>query len=541
MFERDKIAEQVRNDKFIIPRKFLVFFALLAVIFLFTSCVTEITQPTRQDNYFNVYQIFVGSFYDSDGDGIGDLRGITMKLDYIGEILGADAIWLTPINPSPTYHKYDVTDYTAIDPDFGTLQDFKDLIEAANERGIAVIKDLVVNHTSTEHPWFQNALEEIQYQKDFHYFNYYNFTHIRQPSHYPAGGGFYYEAVFWSGMPDLNWDNADVRREFEEIVKFWLDLGVAGFRLDAAKHIYENDHAANIAFWTWFAEMCRAVDPNVYLVAEVWDTDSVMVPYYLSGLESLMNFTFAGANGIITNSINRQNGNDLAFNIERYDTIIRRHNENAINAVFISNHDMDRSAEYFGGDEEKMKLAVAIQLLIPGNSFIYYGEEIGMTGRGRDENKRAPMVWSLTDQTGQTNPPQNATYVPVMSEGVAEQLAREDSLLNYYRAILEIKNRHPAIARGIPTRLPTTPINRFIGAYMVTHGETSLIIVHNLSPQPQTAIFPDTGTAADVTFLEGISALSGADSTGFNWDYEILSIEMPGYGTAILSINANQE
>lgn len=206
------------------------------------------------DNYRTYYEVFVYSFYDSDGDGIGDLKGLTENLDYINDgdpetdtDLGCNGIWLMPVMPSTTYHKYDVTDYEAIDPEYGTMDDFTTLVDGCHKRGINVIIDFVMNHTSSQHEWFQTAYQYLQSlpegaepdASECPYVDYYNFSKEKLGGYYPVDGtDWYYEGQFWSEMPDLNWDNEALKTEFEQIVQFWLDLGVDGFRLDAVKEFY---------------------------------------------------------------------------------------------------------------------------------------------------------------------------------------------------------------------------------------------------------------------------------------------------------------
>ena len=428
---------------------------LLFVVLLNVSCADSQTTEHTSINR-NYYQIFVGSFYDSDGDGIGDLQGIIHKLDYLGspdgeDSLGITGIWLTPINPSPTYHKYDVTDYYSIDPAFGTMEDFEMLIAESKARDISIIIDLVINHTSSRHPWFLAALEEIETGSQPYYRNFYNFVEeVPGSGYHPTVGGLYYEAHFWSEMPDLNMDSGELRAEIADIARFWLEKGVAGFRLDAAMHIY-NSQGQNIEFWTWFVNMCREINEDVFLVGEVWSNEVTIMPFFETGL-ALFNFPFSGHDGTILRSINTGNGDRLASELERYDHEIRLRNPDGINCLFLSNHDTGRSAGFIM-DPDIQKLAAAVYLMVPGSPFIYYGEEIGMTGSGIDENKRTAMFWSATDSTGITNNPANATNNRTPDEGVAEQLADPDSLLNYYRAIIALKAKHPDIFDGAITKV----------------------------------------------------------------------------------------
>ena len=263
------------------------------------------TENVPDDNYRTYYEVFVYSFYDSDGDGIGDLKGVTEKLDYINDgdsttdtDLGCNGIWLMPIMPSTTYHKYDVTDYEDIDPEYGTLDDFKTLIDACHERGINVIIDLVMNHTSSGHEWFQTAYKYLQNlpqgtepdASECPYVDYYNFSREKKNGYYPVEGtDWYYEGQFWSEMPDLNWDNEAVKTEFEQIVQYWLNLGVDGFRLDAVKEFYSGADEKNIAVLTWFNNMVKAKKEDAYLVGEAWSASNIYSNYFWFILKEIKN------------------------------------------------------------------------------------------------------------------------------------------------------------------------------------------------------------------------------------------------------------
>ncbi|MDR2600662.1 MAG: alpha amylase, partial [Oscillospiraceae bacterium] len=428
----------------------------------------------------NFYQIFVGSFYDSNGDGSGDLQGIIHQLDYLNngtgeDSLGINGIWLTPIHPSPTYHKYDVMDYYAIDPKFGTMEDFEQLVAECNERNISLIMDLVLNHTSSRHPWFLAALEEIRNDSEPFYRDFYIFTEERLGAgYYPTVGGLFYKAHFWGEMPDLNMDNEHLRAEVVNIVKFWLDKGVAGFRLDAVMHVYDS-LSQNVEFWTWFVDICKEIKEDVFLVGEVWSNEQVIMSYFPTGL-SLFNFPFSGHDGTIARSINNGSGARLATELERYYNEMRMRHPDVTNCMFLSNHDTGRSAGFLI-DPNKRRLAAAIYLLAPGNPFIYYGEEIGMTGTGIDENKRTAMLWSTTDETGMTRNPAGTTNTNRPDEGVAEQLLNPDSLLNYYRAIIRLKANHQDIFDGVISKVDIE--NTGICAIQVGN----VIVLHNLTDE----------------------------------------------------------
>ena len=491
--------------------------ALLLALMCLVGCVSR--PPEHTSARRNTYEVFVGSFRDSDGDGIGDLRGLISKLDYLNnkrnkDCLGVNGLWLMPIMPSPTYHKYDVTDYYAIDPDYGTMEDFERLIAECAARDIHVIIDLVLNHTSSKHPWFLAALEELRAGSAPRYQNYYNFTGEKRGSgYYPAPGGLYYEAFFWSEMPDLNMDNEELRGEIAEIAKFWLAKGVAGFRLDAANHIY-NSQGNNIEFWTWFSGICREISEDVFLVGEVWSEELELLPYYESGLD-VFNYPFSGHSGTISKCLSSGNGDGLASAIERVDQQIRLRRPDGIHCPFLSNHDNGRSAGFIP-DPNKRKLAAAVYLMIPGSPFIYYGEEIGMTGSGVDENMRTAMLWSSSDPTGITRNPEGAGNVKTPSEGVAEQLGNPDSLLNYYRAVLALKAKYPDILDGEVTKADMGER----GLCAIRTG--SVIVMHNL-----------TGETVEAP-LAGVSLGGFVSPTGEKVVEKSGVLILPPYASAVL-------
>ncbi|MDR1540672.1 MAG: alpha amylase [Clostridiales bacterium] len=483
--------------------------------------------------YGNYYEIFVGSFYDSDGDGMGDLNGITQRLDYINDknpdsktSLHVDGIWLMPIMPSPSYHKYDVTDYFSIDPAYGTMKDFENLLKECKNRGVKVIIDLVLNHTSNQHPWFLKAAEELAEGAPGEFAAYYNVKDTLTTGFHPFGTGgpqdLYYQGVFVDAMPDLNFDNENVKKEIEKIAKFWLDKGVAGFRLDAIKHIY-SDQGQNVEFIKWFSDYCRSVKKDVFLVGEVWSAAAEINAYAASGINSLFNFPFAQQTGIIANAIGQGAGEYFSNNLIKSRQALLESNPDAIDAPFLSNHDLDRSAVYFSNDLAKQKMAAALYLFMPGNPFIYYGEEIGMTGSGKDENKRAPFHWSASDSIGETSGPSGMTSYIAPEKGAAEQLQDENSLLRFYIDAVALKNKHPAIAKGA-----TSPIdsgNKAVAAYQQTDGKSAIIILHNLGFDQASVTLP----AESSYELAGFLAASGGDvSLRGN------SVDLPGFSSTII-------
>ncbi len=444
------------------------------------------------------YEVFVYSFRDSDGDGIGDLKGITEKLDYINDgdpatdsDLGVEGIWLTPIMPSDTYHKYDVRDYKSIDPDFGTLEDFEALLEACHARGVKVIIDLVMNHTSSAHPWFTAAREyltalpegEEPDAAECPYVDYYNFSREMMPGGCALGDtGWYYEAPFWSEMPDLNLRNPQVRAEFEDIVSFWLDLGVDGFRLDAAKEFVSGDVAANVEILTWLTGAVKAISPEAYLVAEVWNDMSTYTQYYASGIDSVFNFAFADTKGIIASALKNNTGSGYGSRIEEFEALASGYSESYIDAPFYTNHDMGRSAGYYPGEdgERQVKMAEAMNLLMSGSAFLYYGEEIGMKGAGKDENKRAPMYWSAGEDPGLCSGPPDMDSVAMTYPPLDEQLGEGGSIYNFVVQTIRLREAHSAISSG-KTSFEEELSPEGTCVLRKTSGDEEVLLVFNLT------------------------------------------------------------
>ncbi len=492
------------------------------------------------DNYRTTYEIFVYSFCDSDGDGIGDLNGVTEKLDYIGDNdpktttdLGCNQIWLTPVFPSPTYHKYDATDYKNIDPQFGSLEDFDHLVQESHDRGIRVLLDLAVNHTSVQHPWFEEAAAYLQKKaadgnklqiteadiESCPYLAYYNFAAAPSDGYAPlAGNDWYYEARFWEGMPDLNLDNEAVRSEIAEIAAFWLDRGVDGFRLDAVTSYYTEQAGKNIDFLSWLNDTVKAVKPDAYLVGECWTDQNTYAKYYESGVDSFFDFAFAGQDGIIANVVRGNKGAAYyAEAMQAEEALYREYNPDFVNAPFYTNHDMARSTGYYAYDDgTKTKLAGALNLLMTGNATIYYGEEIGMKGSGKDENKRAPMQWSDdAGAPGMCQGPPEMDAVAMKFDSLKQQQEDPTSVWNYYRQAIALRNRIPVLARGTTTVL-TELSNRDVCVFSRQMEERAneakpfvpALVVINPSKEVQTVDL--TQTKYKTSRLEG-SLLVGED------------------------------
>lgn len=417
---------------------------LLALCLLLSACGEQRREPelnVMDDKYRNWYEVFVYSYYDSDGDRIGDLGGLAEKLDYISQ-LGMNGIWLMPIMPSPSYHKYDVTDYYDIDPQYGTLEDFSAMLEKAHSLGIDVIIDLVLNHTSNEHPWFQSA----KAGEDSEYRDWYNWSDSPQDGYAKAGEA-YYECRFVNTMPDLNLDNPEVRAEIENILRFWLeDVGVDGFRLDAVTSYYTGSAEKNIAFLDWLGETARGISPDCYLVGEAWTDLYEIADYCEADIDSFFLFPVAQQGGYIEEIL----GPDVKEPGTSYGNVTRlleqRLPQDTIPAPFLGNHDTARAASFLGPDVEKQKMAAGLLAMMRGGTYVYYGDEIGMLGSATDPDKRLGVLWTTLSEV--TRCPPGTTVANYVQPSVAEQLEDPDSLLNYYAAAMRLRNENPEIARG---------------------------------------------------------------------------------------------
>ncbi len=474
------------------------------------------------DNYRNYYEIFVYSFYDSDGDGIGDLNGVTEKLDYIQE-MGFNGIWLMPIMPSTTYHKYDTTDYCAVDREYGTVEDFRRLAEECHKRGIRIILDLVINHSSSKNQWFLDACAYLRTLEDgaepdpaeCPYVDYYHFSRERENGSYYdiRGCDWYYEGVFWSEMPDLNLDCEALRSELEEIAKFWVELGADGFRMDAAMHYEEGDTAFNTETLHWLYSYCKSLDPDFYMVSEVWAGLSTIAGYYASETPSMFNFDAADAEGkLIKAARGTYPAGSLVKDMLRYQEEFTSVYADYIDAPFITNHDMSRVANALLSNADDLKMACGYLMMMNGSPFVYYGEEIGMKSSGtKDENKRLAMIWSDTDPTGMTNGPKDADAgIESAFPGVAEQRIDGASILNYYKRALRLRNENPEIARGTIS-LVEPLCDGHQAAITKTYEGSTIGIVYNSSDEEIRVTL--TGTELEQMQIRGYLTLNGEEIT----------------------------
>ncbi len=455
------------------------------------------TNNLREKNpkYDIYYEIFVRSFADSDGDGIGDFNGVTENLDYLSD-LGVTAIWLMPINETDTdwdsYHGYRIKDYYNVNPEYGTMEDLENLIIEANKLDINVVMDLVINHTSDTHPWYVEARND----QSSKYRDYYMWT---------AGNNAY--ESFDGGMKDLNLDSPVVVDEVKNIISFWLNKGMSGFRFDAAKHFFQRNKdfktAQEIAKTYVFLRELKAhaitINPNTFFVGEVFDYYYQSYKEYYYGLDSLFDFYAAGE---IWDKIGAGNSKRLLVSnlIKSYD-FYKLSNPDFIPSNFIGNHDLNRIASNgnFTGDNGllKLKLAAAFLLTIPGSPHIYYGDELGMTGtdyNGNDFNgqgaiydqyRRSPFIWGDNNKdTTWLMPHGGSNDAP----SVKTQLNDPNSLLNYYKEFANIRKNNPALMYGNTMSAwngNTTNLQGFIRTYDDSKTKQSVLVIHNLSSSRQ--------------------------------------------------------
>lgn len=438
------------------------------------------------------YEIFVRSFKDSNGDGIGDFNGIIEQLDYLNDgdpntndDLGIGGIWLMPINPSPSYHGYDVTDYYAVNPDYGTMDDFKKLLEEADKRGIQVIMDLVLNHTSSQHPWFKSAKDPNSEYHDWYVWADENPRQTgpwgQNPWH-RANNGLYYYGIFWSEMPDLNYYNPKVSETMMDVSRFWLEeVGVDGFRVDAARYLFsegfaQQDTPETIAWFQDWRPFIKNINAETFTVGEVWADLQIIAKYGENkGLDSLFMFDLAED---IKNSIYSPTPSRI---IKSYLDIDEYFSDQPF-STFLSNHDQQRVMSFYKGDIQKAKLAAFVYLTGPGTPFIYYGEEIGMTGNKPDEMIRTPMQWSTDAQAGFTSSVPWEPVNPGWQEINVRSLEGDpESLLNTYKELISLRNNYSAFRSG--QYIPLTSSCRTLYPILRIGDDEILLLLANLGKQ----------------------------------------------------------
>ncbi len=466
------------------------------------------------------YQVLVYSFADSNGDGWGDLKGLTQHLDYLNDGKGAEGhslnvsvIWLSPIFPADSYHGYDVDNYFAIDPKWGTMQDFENLVAAAHKRGIKVILDMPFNHTGRGNPWFQSFANNPKGR----YGDWYIQKNPKVTYGYGEGGWnttydedsnpVVYYSSFWAGMPDLNASNPQVIQEYHKILKFWLERGVDGFRFDAAKFIFNAGKyprgtptvKLNNEFWSSLRSYARTINPNVFFLGEIYSWSVPELAAYADSLDS--DFDFADAHTMI-NIIGGGSFSGLN-SMEKSSLAIFDQHPGFTPSTLLTNHDQDRLMSQLlvltGQDPvfslQLNKFAAAVEQTLPGLPWVYYGEELGMIGArymNDDVARRDDFIWN-NDRGSPPNPTwaisngHDAVDQNDNTPSVETQNKDPKSLLNFYRRLSDLRVASPAIQGG--TYQPIT-WNNFTANEMYAYERVSptqtVLVVHNMdthSPQ----------------------------------------------------------
>lgn len=519
------------------------------------------------------YSLFVRSFADGNKDGIGDFKGLVKKLDYLNDgddlttdDLGITGIWLLPIFKSPSYHGYDVDDYYAVNPEYGTMEDFETFLAECKTRGISVIIDMTCNHSSNYNDWFTASKKrDSEYRTWYRWITDMDFTEnggvynrnqkglagniwtidLQNPVLNSDGTPLldrsgkpvmnYYAGLFSAGMPDFNMDERAVREEFKKVFKFWLDKGVSGFRFDAAGHIYNSAEvrpgtetmSKSVAFWKEMNDFVFSVNPDAYTVSEVWESTSVRAKY-LGGMPSNFHFDLGT---LIANIINNQELNDknntqedtdksayngFARSLESEYAMYAQNNPNYIDAPFLSNHDQARSAAALRNNPAKMKLAANMYMLAEGVPFIYYGEEIGMKSGADDPSKRTPMLWKAEGkdklQTTWINTPAygNASVYNKKTAPVSEQEKDPNSVLQYYKRLIRVKTAHPALFRGKLKAVPTD--SAVIESWTMECDAEKAFVAHNISSAKEVTVRLPDGCNLPLVFASnsGVKVADGS-------------------------------
>jgi len=473
----------------------------LGIAWLALSCgqplvgVTPAGEPRQWWRDGVCYEVFVRSFADADGDGIGDLRGLTSRLNYINDgnpqtatDLGANCIWLMPIDKSMSYHGYDVVDYYHVDPRYGTDDDFRNLVAEAHKRGIHVIVDFVPNHSGSQNPWFQAALRD----PGSPYRDWYRWSTTLPAQKGPWGQEAwhkspvrdeYYYGVFWHEMPDLNYQNPSVRAEMQKVLTYWLkEMHADGFRFDAIPYLIEERNVLQHSRGTHevlrqFGNVIRAQSPQSFTIGEESDIDALPT-YYPDQLDSY--FEFAVAFGIL----------DAASTGERAAFVNAITRPSAVKwqgrwSPFLTNHDQPRVMTVLNGDFAKARVAASALLMLPGMPFIYYGEEIGMLGAKPDETIRTPMQWSRDPNGGFTaGTPWEALQPDWSIKNVDAQDGDVGSLLNHYRRLIHLRNAHVALKRGRLIMASTDVSQRATTAFMRIDPAETVFVALNFGDVP---------------------------------------------------------
>ncbi len=475
-----------------------------------------------------LYEIFPRSFYDSNGDGIGDLKGITSKLDYLKD-LGIGAVWLTPIFASPSYHGYDTTDYYKIHPDFGTEVDLVELVREAHKRNIRVLLDYVVAHTSNQHPFFKDALGNLN-SKYADWYRWSDKAHLTYES---------FRGV--KEMPTLNHDNPEVQQYLIDIAKYWMEKSGSGNPKEGIDG-YRCDYVLNVphALWKKLRAELKAVRPDFLLLAEAWTRMLDIAEYYDDEFDATFDFPLYGD---IEGSHDRI-GDSLLLGVTSPDLLAstlavqtRLFPPGAQSVRFINNHDTNRVMSEVKGDIRRAKLGATLLLTLPSTPMVYYGEEIGMAGTkgpapDYDQTRREPMEWYAAETgPGMTTwyRPGNRNNQPHDGISVEEQQGKAGSLLEHYRALIALRNTHAALRTGRFEKVALDGGDKVAAFLRLNVGE-SFVVVLNFDDQPA-AVTLDLASASlpdgRFTVTDALTGKSLPDLQGMT--YTLLVEPVGGY------------
>lgn len=453
-----------------------IFLSILVILLSFTivGCVKKEKELDYENDIY--YTLFVRSFADSNNDGIGDLQGVTDNLDYLEE-LGITAIWLLPIFEANSYHGYDTTDYYSIKSEYGSMTDFDNLIKKAKEKNIKIMLDLVINHTSDQHPWFL----ESKKGSDNEYRDYYVWQN-----------GNPYQS-FTGGLMDLNLSNVEVINEIKNIIDFYIDKGVKGFRFDAVKHFFEEDGPRlalinNLQLMAQLNTHIKSKDKDVYVVGEVLENDFQIVSNYSRSQNSYFNFYLKEE---IINKVGLGSSSYLfSSNLRRMYESYEKYNSNFVDSIMLGNHDLDRIASLVK-NEDRLALTINTLLTLPGSPFIYYGDELGMkgvrAGEGGvtidgityyDELRRQPFIWKDDRQTTWLVD----DFSNKDTKSYAEAKEDKDSIFNVYKNMINIRKSNPALMYGneiYPFEDGTT--QGYLRVINDDNFKEAVLVIHNLS------------------------------------------------------------
>ena len=535
---------------------------LLGVATLALSCASsavEVSPATTQKQWWRdgvCYEIFVRSFVDADGDGIGDLRGLTSRLDYINDgnpqtttDLGANCIWLMPISKSVSYHGYDVSDYYHVDPHYGTDEDFRQLMREAHRRGIHVIVDFVPNHSSNQHPFFQSALQGPASP----YRDWYRWSSVKPNQTGPWGQEVwhkssvrdeYYYGLFWGGMPDLNYQTPAVLQEMEKATLHWLtDMGADGFRFDAVPYLVEEGGQVAHTRGTHdalraFGDVIRRASPSAFTIGEMSEESAqILSTYYPDQLDAYFAFGVAAGTmetartGVAAPFLNAVREAVARFPAGRW-------------SPFLTNHDHVRVMTVLAGNRARARIAASAMLMLPGLPFVYYGEEIGMSGPKPDEQIRTPMQWSSTPGAGfTTGTPWENPQADWTVTNVQAQDGDAGSLLNHYRRLIHLRHEHSALNGG--DLIVASASDAAIAAFVRRSPTETVLVVLNFGaaaiPNASVTLAPGSGTISTSRFGRIYEDPSGGclpeASTGANDSFALG--QMAPYGLCVFRLSTS--